>query len=93
LLFNIVLEIAIQRSNIGTQGTIFNKCSQIMAYTDDIVIMGRRIQDVKEMFTALIEQMRKLGLEINNKKKDYICDSIKKTISRKSTDRNRNLQL
>jgi hypothetical protein len=55
LLFNIVLEIAIQRSNVGTQGTIFSKCSQIMAYADDI-IMGRRIQDVKETFTALIEQ-------------------------------------
>jgi hypothetical protein len=42
------------------QGTIFNKCSQIMAYADDIVIMGRRIQDVKEMFTVLIEQTNKL---------------------------------
>jgi hypothetical protein len=47
LLCNIVLEIAIQRSNIGTQETIFNKCSQIMAYADDVII-GRRIQDVKE---------------------------------------------
>jgi hypothetical protein len=39
-----------------------------MAYADD-VIMGRRIQDVKEMFTALVEQTRKLGLEINGKKR------------------------
>jgi sorting nexin-29 len=54
LLFNITREIAIQRSNIGTQGTIFNKCSQIMAYTDDIVIMGRRLQDVKETCTKQV---------------------------------------
>jgi hypothetical protein len=27
--------------------------------------MGRRIQDVKEMFTVLIEQTNKLWLEIN----------------------------
>jgi hypothetical protein len=33
-----------------------------MPYADDIVIMGRRIQDVKETFTALIEQTSKLGL-------------------------------
>jgi hypothetical protein len=30
--------------------------------------MERRIQDVKQMFTALIEQTSKLGLEINEKR-------------------------
>jgi hypothetical protein len=75
LLFDIVLEIAIQRSNIGTQGTIFNKCSHIIAYTNDIVIMGRRIEDVKEMFTILIEQISKLGLEINGKKTKFMTVS------------------
>ena len=45
LLFNIVLEIAIRRSNVETWGTIFDKCSQIMAYAAD-VIMGRRLKDV-----------------------------------------------
>jgi hypothetical protein len=45
LLFNVVLEIAIIRSNVGTWGTIFDKCGQIMAYADD-VIMGRRLQDI-----------------------------------------------
>jgi hypothetical protein len=39
-----------------------------MAYTDDIVIVGRRLQDVKETFTALLEQTSKLGLEINEKR-------------------------
>jgi hypothetical protein len=41
LLFNVVLEIAITRSKIETKGTIFDKCGQIMAYADDVVIMGR----------------------------------------------------
>jgi sorting nexin-29 len=48
LLFNVVLEIAIRRSKVETEGTIFNKCNQIMAYAD-VVIMGRRIQDVKHL--------------------------------------------
>jgi hypothetical protein len=39
-----------------------------MAYADGIVIVGRRIQDVKEMFTALTDQTSKLGLEINEKR-------------------------
>jgi sorting nexin-29 len=68
LLFNVVLEIAIRRSQVETKGTIFDKCNQIMAYADDVVIMGRRIQDVKETFTSLVEQTNKMGLEINRKK-------------------------
>ena len=45
LLFNVVLEIAIIRSSVETLGTMFDKCGQIMAFADD-VIMGRRLQDV-----------------------------------------------
>jgi sorting nexin-29 len=41
LLFNVVLEIAIRRSKVETQGTIFDKCSQILAYAD-FVVMERR---------------------------------------------------
>jgi hypothetical protein len=59
-----------------------------MAYTDDIVIMGRRVQDVKEMFTALIEQMRKLGLEINEKKKTTFV-----TVSRRPFQENQQIEI
>jgi len=45
LLFSIVWEIAIRRSEVETQGNIFEKCSQIMAYANDVFIMGR-LQDV-----------------------------------------------
>jgi hypothetical protein len=27
-----------------------------MAYADDVIIMGRRLQDVEEVFTSLVEQ-------------------------------------
>ena len=39
LLVNIVLETVIGRSETET---IFDKCSQIMAYVEDVVIMERR---------------------------------------------------
>jgi sorting nexin-29 len=45
LLFNAVLEIAITRSKVETRGFVAAKLSQIMAYADDVVIMGRRLQD------------------------------------------------
>jgi len=39
---------------------------KIMAYVDDDVIMGGRLQD--EVFTTLVKQTNKMGLEINGKK-------------------------
>jgi hypothetical protein len=59
------LEIPIRRSKVETQGTISDKCIQIMAYTDDVVIMGRRLLDVEEVFKSLVEQTNKMGLELN----------------------------
>jgi hypothetical protein len=43
---------------VEKQGTIFDKCSQIMAFTYDVVIMGRRLQDVQEVFIQLVKQIR-----------------------------------
>ena len=60
-------EFAIRRSKVETQGTIFDECSQIMAHDDDVVTMGRRFQDVNEVFTSLVKQTNKIGLEINEK--------------------------
>jgi len=42
LLFHILLEIAIRKYRVESRGNIFDKCSQIMAYPDDVV-MGRRL--------------------------------------------------
>jgi sorting nexin-29 len=68
LLFNVVLEIAIRKSKVRTHGTIFDRSSQILAHADDVVIMGRRLQDVKEDFTSLDQQTNNMGLETNEKK-------------------------
>ena len=44
-----------------------------MAYADDVIVMGRKLQDVEEVFTSLVKQKNKMELEINKKK---IYDSI-----------------
>ena len=72
-----MLEIAIRRSQVETQGTIFDKCSQIMAYADDVVIMGRRLQDVEKVFISLVKQTNKMGLEINEEKTTFMLVSQK----------------
>jgi hypothetical protein len=53
-----------------------------MAHFDSVVIIGRRLHDVKEVFTSLVKQSNKMGSEINNKKKkDKIYDSIMKALT------------
>jgi hypothetical protein len=52
-----VLKIAIRRSKAEKRGTIFHKCVLIMAYADNVVIMGRRLQDV-EVLRILIGKKR-----------------------------------
>jgi len=86
LLFSIVLETAIRRYKVETairsykvetRGTTFNKCSQIMAYADDVVIMGIWLQDAEEVFTSLVDKTDKMGLEINDKNTKFMIVSRK----------------
>jgi hypothetical protein len=59
---NVVFEIAIRRYTVEILSIVFDKCSHIVAHVDD-VIMGRRLQDFKEVFISLVEQTNKMGLE------------------------------
>jgi hypothetical protein len=66
-----VLEIAIRRSIVETQGSVFEKYSQIMIYANDVV-MGRQLPGGEEVFTSLVEQTNEMGLEINLKKRQNL---------------------
>jgi hypothetical protein len=54
-----------------------------MAYADDVVIMGRRLQDVEDVFMSPVEQTSKMGLEINKKRTKFMivsCQSYREII-------------
>jgi hypothetical protein len=53
LLFNVVLEVIVRRANLQTTGTIYNKETQLLAYTDDIDIVGRSQSAVRDAYLAL----------------------------------------
>ena len=48
-----------------------------MAYADDVIVMGRKLHDVEEVFTSLIKQTNKMELEINKKKTKFMIVSQK----------------
>lgn len=72
LLFNLALEWAIQRAYLRKSGTIVNRQSQVLAFADDIDIMGRNANEVDMAYTALKANTEALGLRVNVPKTKYM---------------------
>jgi len=72
LLFNVVLEGAVRRAHVVTNGTIFNRSVQLLAYADDIDIIGRSVASVRETFTALEREANRVGLIVNENKTKFM---------------------
>ena len=73
LLFNLILEAAVRVMEIDTNNTIFTKSSQLLGFADDLDIIGRSMDVVKESFLALDRKSADLGLKINDAKTEYDC--------------------
>ena len=72
LAFNVVLEAIVRRAKLQTTGTIFNKTTQILAFADDIDIIGRSQAAVREAYLALEREANKVGLKVNEAKTKYM---------------------
>jgi hypothetical protein len=72
LLFNVVLEVIVQRANLQKTGTIYNKDTQLLAYADDIDTVGRSQLAVRDAYLALEGETAKVGLKINEQKTKYM---------------------
>lgn len=81
LLFNLALEKAVRDAEINTSGTILQRTVQLLAFADDIDIIGRTKQAVVEAFTSLENAASRMGLTINEDKTKYMI-STNKTINR-----------
>lgn len=73
--FNICLEKIVRSSGANTRGTIFNKSVQLLAYADDIDIIGRNQRSVSEAFVGIEEAAGTMGLRINEDKTKYMISS------------------
>jgi hypothetical protein len=71
-LFNLVLEKVIRDAKLDIRGNICTRTVQILAYADDLVIVERTIQTMKESFMALETSARKMGLAVNEEKMKFM---------------------
>jgi sorting nexin-29 len=54
--------------DMDTSSTIFTKSSQLLGFADDLDIVGRNMEVVKEKFVALERKGTDLGLKVNDAK-------------------------
>ena len=71
LLFSMTLEYAIRKSGLQIRGTILYKPVQLTAYAYDIVVIGRSLASMKEVF-HLLEEARKEVVLVNEGKTKYL---------------------
>ena len=75
MLFNFDLEYAIKRVQVNQDGLTLNGTYQLLAYADDVNILGGSVHTVKENAEALVVASKEIGLEVNADKTKYMVMS------------------
>ena len=75
LLFNFALEYAIRRVQVNQDGLKLNDTHQLLAYADDVNILGGSTHTIKENAEALVAATREIGLEVIADKTKYMAMS------------------
>jgi len=75
MLFTFALEYAIRRVQVNQDGLKLNGTHQLLAYSDDVNILGGSIRTVKENSEALVAATREFGMEVSADKTKYMVMS------------------
>ena len=75
LLFNFALEYAIKRVQVNQDGLKLNGTLQLLAYADNVNILGGSEHTLKENAEALVVATKEIGLEVNADKTKYVVMS------------------
>jgi len=75
MFFNFALEYAIRRVQVNQDDLKLNGTHQLLAYADDVNILGGSIHTLKENAEALVAATREIGLEISADKTKYMVMS------------------
>jgi len=82
VLFNFSLEYTIRIVKVNQEGLKLNGTHQLLAYADDVNILGGSIHTVKENSEALVAATRETGREVNSDKTKYMVMSRDKNAGR-----------
>jgi len=75
LLFNFALEYVIKSVQVNQDGLKLNGTQQLLAYADDVNILGGSVHTAKENAEALLVATKEIGLEVNADKTMYMVMS------------------
>ena len=70
--FNFALEYAIRRVQVNQDGLKLNGTHQLLAYADDVIILGGSILTVKKNVEALVAPVKEIGPDVNAHKTKYM---------------------
>ena len=68
-MFSIALQAVENDVEVYQGGTIFNKMTQVLAYADDVLIIGMSLLSFKKAFLKVDEHSRKIELGMKIKPK------------------------